>query len=121
MKPARAIAMLDRQLAAHGQTVTLRRPGTPAVSADLPAFVRGYKPQELVGAITQGDSEVTLSPTHIAESGWPGALAQVDGTDAAVPRKGDKVVIQGRLRNVEAAVPIYLAGTLVRVNLTVRG
>jgi hypothetical protein len=121
MTPAGAISMLDRQIAEHGQTITLRRPGTPGVEAELPAFVRGYRPEELVGAIIQGDSEVTISPTDIASSGWPGALAQTDGTDPMVPRKGDKVVLKGRVRNIEAAVPIYIADTPVRVKLMVRG
>lgn len=119
MTPANAIAKLDAQLAVHGQTITLRRSGSPNVDVSLLAFVRGYEPRELNGGVVQGDSEVTISPTGIGS--WPGALAQSDGTDTKVPRKNDKVVIAGRVRNIEAPMPIYIGSTLVRVNLQVRG
>lgn len=119
MTPADAIAILDRQLAEHGQTITLRRNGSPNVDVSLSAFVRGYEPRELNGGVVQGDSEVTISPTGIGS--WPGALAQSDGSDTKVPRKNDKVLIAGRLRNIEASAPIYIGSTLVRINLQVRG
>lgn len=112
MTPAQAIASLDATLAEHGQPVTLRRLGSPNVDVTLPAFVRGYQPNELVGGIVQGDTMVTISPTGIGT--WPSGASEV-------PKKNDKVVIAGRLRNVEMPDPIYLAGTLVRVNLQVRG
>lgn len=113
MTPWRAIAMLDRQIRAHGQPVTLRRMVTNGDPVDLQvgAFVRGYKPEELVGGIAQGDTMVTLSPTSLAGS----------ALEASPPRRNDKVLVDGRLRNVEMADPVRLAGTLVRLNLQVRG
>lgn len=126
MTPEESIAMLDRQLAAHGQDVTLRRlTGTQLIPFDVVcrAFVRGYGPDELTGTIAQGDSLVILSPTEIEANDWPGpnSSATPDTSDRRVPRKGDKVVIAGRVRNVEAPAPIYLGGELVRINLQVRG
>lgn len=125
MTPAQAIAHLDAALARRGEDVELRRmTGTSqqvAFSATCRAHVRGYKPEELVGAITQGDSMVILSPTDIERAQWPGGQEPDGPGDRRVPRKGDKVMVQGRLRNVEAAAPKYMAGTLVRIEMQVRG
>lgn len=125
MSPQEMIAGLDDALREAGQTVTLRRlVGTTSQTPYdivLPAHVRGYAPNEIVGGIRQGDSKVIVSPSPIAAAGWPGAGSATDGTDARMPRMGDKVITQGRTRNVEAAVPIYAADTLVRIELQVRG
>ncbi|WP_336799572.1 hypothetical protein [Kaistia sp. MMO-174] len=108
MTPDAAIAMLDRTVARHGQTVILRR-----ATDDLTArgFVRDYKPEEIVGGIAQGDTNIALSPTQIAGSQF----------DAAPIRRNDKVVIRGRVRNVEAADFLLIDDRLVRINLQVRG
>lgn len=105
--------MLDRQIAAHGQPVTLRRMVTNGDPVDLAAaaFVRGYKPEELIGGVAQGDTMVTLSPSALVGSAFA----------ANLPRRNDKLVVEGRLRNVEMADPVRLSGTLVRLNLQVRG
>lgn len=121
-----AIAALDEALADVGQEIRLQRlTGTQLISfsVDLPAIVRGYTPEELVGGITQQDSFVILSPTEIERKGWPGANSSATPTnqDRRVPRKGDKAVINGKLRNVEAAVGIYVADVLVRIELRVLG
>lgn len=128
MTPAAAIASLDRQLAAIGEDVILRRTiGTAnQVNIDVVcrAFVRGYEPKELVGSIVQGDSQVTISPTQINRAQWPGGqpvTSPPSATDPRVPRKGDKMIVAGKPRNVEAAAPIYLAGELVRIDLQVKG
>lgn len=107
--------MLDRQIRKHGQTVTLRRvvPNAPAVEATLRCAVRGYRPEEITDGITVGASQVILSPTHLrgtpfeAEANWP--------------RKNDKIVINSRVRNVEAPDPIKVDDVLVRFNLVVSG
>ncbi|RUM97911.1 hypothetical protein EET67_09865 [Pseudaminobacter arsenicus] len=114
MTPARAIAMLDRQLAAHGEKVVMRRytasSGSPRPKTDISnvsALVRAIKAEELVGGIDMTASTVVLSPTGLA---------------ALLPlKKGDKVVIQGRERNVELPKPIFVHDTLVRITLLVTG
>lgn len=114
MTPAQAIAALDAALAVAGEDVTLQRLAsgvTVANTASCRAMVRGYKPEELVGAIVQGDTQVILSPTDLTAGNWPANMIV----------NGDKVVIQGRRRNVEAAAPILMTGTLVRIELQVRG
>lgn len=124
------IAELDAALAADGEDIVLRRvkganlATQQNVDVICRAFVRGFAPNELVGAITQQDSRVVLSPTQIDAAGWP--ADEADSTsliDARVPRKnrGDKCVIQGRPCSVEAAKGILIDGTLVRIDMTVRG
>lgn len=119
---------LDAMLRSDGQQVTLRRVvGTTnqtSVDCQCWAFVRGYKAEELAGAVIQGDSAVILSATDIIAAQWPGGQAVTSppgATDPRVPRKGDKIIIEGRTRNVEASDPVYVAGELHRVNLQVRG
>lgn len=125
MTPAACIAALNRVLAAHGEDIRLQRlMGTQQVPVEVAcrAHVRGYEPHELVGGIAQGDSRVLISPTEIEAAQWPGG--QVEGAvvgDARVPKKGDRLFIAGRARQVEAVKPIYLDGELVRIEMAVRG
>lgn len=113
MTPANAIAMLDRQMAEHGQPVVLRRVAAnlPTIEKAVAAFVRGYKSYELVGGIQQGDTMVIISPTTLAGSPFA----------SAIPRSGDKMTFDGRLRNVQMVDLVTIAGTVVRINIQVRG
>jgi len=106
MTPAEAIATLDDQITRHGQPVALRR-GSSGPQHDALAFVRGYRPEELVGLIQQADRGVTLSPTSLEGFG--------------LPRSGDAFSAAGRPGVVQDDVePIHIGGVLVRVNLRVR-
>ncbi len=113
MTPAAAIAMLDRQLAQHGQSVTLRRlvSNQPDAEHATRAFVRNYRPQEVTAGITIGSSNVVLSPTGLAGSAFA----------ADLPKAVDKIVILGRQRNILAAEPVVVDDVLVRINLVVAG
>lgn len=104
---AEAIAELDRALSLSGQTVAVKKTtaGVPAQGDSQPAFVRGYKPDELVGDVRQNDLRIILSPTGLAE----------------LPEKGWKVLARGKTRNVEAAEHISMGDTVVRIELQVRG
>lgn len=114
--PAEAIAELDRALVETGQDVTLRRytapSGTPRPKIDLPVrgFVRPVEEltvKELVGNITTPYFEVILSPT---------------GTAALLPIvRGDKIVIDGKERNVEMPRRITMDNVLVRMKIMVAG
>lgn len=108
-----AIADLDDALRLSGEDVTLRRIVANAddlVRPGVRAFVRGYRPEELVGGIEQGDSQVVLSPT-----GMPAEFV------AAPLRKNDRIVTAGRTRNVEHVDPVRIGGVTVRINALVRG
>lgn len=115
MTPAAAIAMLDQQIHVHGQDITLRRPVANAAAIEKPfrAFVRGYRPDELAGGLQQGDTQVVLSPT-----GLPAEFADADATRL---RKLDRIIFDGRTRTVKFVEPVRIAGTLVRMNVTVEG
>jgi hypothetical protein len=116
MTPADAIAMLDRQIAEHGQTVTFERlVGTGPTATrqgggvQIAAHVRTLREDELIAGMTQNDLMVIVSPTGL------------DGWQFGIPIKGDKVVVDGVSRNIELPQPIKIAGTLVRLNLKVKG
>ena len=102
MTPIQAIDALNRQIAEHGQSVALRR-GTASVS--VKGFVRGLKPEQLVGMLTQADRQVTVSPTGLGSYG--------------APRKNDDVSLDGALGTVKAVEEIKIGTTPVRYNLTV--
>lgn len=114
MTPADIIADMDAFLASSGETVVLRRytapTGTPRPkieSGDVFAAVRPVRAAELVGSIDQAWSKVVLSPT---------------GLSGLLPiKKGDKIIIQGRERNVEFPRPFEVQNTLVRIELMVSG
>lgn len=113
MTPAQAIAALDRQIARHGQAVSLRKNGAAAdgsADATVRAFVRGYRPEELAGGVQQTDSQVVLSPSALAGTVF-----------AAGAKRLDKILIDGRLRNIEGANPVRINGVIVRHELWVRG
>lgn len=113
MTPTQIIANLDASLSRVGETVTVRRwtapTGTPRPKTDVSvnASVRAVKADELVGDLDMTASVAVLSPT---------------GLSSLLPlKKGDKLVIQGRERNIELPKPIYVGGTLVRINVMVSG
>jgi len=108
MTPQQAIGMLDRQLAKHGSDVVLVRGD---VRATVRAFPRGYKGDELGDGISQGDSQVVLSPSSLVGTVFADELPQQD----------DWVNFGGRERHVENGEPVLLANVVVRINLQVRG
>lgn len=112
MNAAAAIASLDRQLAAHGQSVTLKRgaPAAPDNSATVNAFVRGKRRDELAGGASQEVRTVVLSPTGLAAASWPDQ-----------PKKDDWLTVEGRDRIVLEAERILFGGTAIRHELKIKG
>lgn len=114
MTAAEVIADLDRALQARGELVTLRRYTAPNGSprpkvdlADVWAFVRPLEAEDLVGNIDSTFSKVIVSPT---------------GKSSLLPfLKNDKVLIDGRERNVELPKSIRYQNVLVRIVLMVGG
>lgn len=110
MTPNQAISALDRQLAMHGQTVILRRySGNPRQPSDIEirAFVRPVKAEQMAGDIDSTFENVVVSPTGCLAM-WP-------------LLKGDKVVIDGRERNIEFPKMKKLNDAFVRADLLVGG
>lgn len=105
--PAGIISRLDASLLKHGEDVTLRKSNTATGEVTVRARVRLYEPAELVGIINQGDSKVIISPTGLTSFG--------------VPPANGYVVVNDIPRRIIAPNPIRVAGTLVRIELQVRG
>lgn len=107
MTPERALAKLNRQLAKHGQLVTITRKGYPPVT--VPALVRRADPEALTGGIVQTKVKVTVSPTGFEAWSPP-------------PGEGDWVKTEdGDGRKSLPAEIVRLDGVVVRINLTVEG
>lgn len=124
----RFITALDYALAKAGQTVVLRRlygqaPNVVNVdSPAIPAAVRSPSNEELAAGYAQTDSVVILSPTGIADAQWPGGeLPSATGADPSLPRRNDKAIFDGRIRNVELVKPFVVDNDLVRIELRVLG
>jgi hypothetical protein len=118
MTPERAISLLDRSLAQHGENTQLGRVLSPTdpynylALIPLRAFVRPLAQVGLVSVIT--------SPTQTINGGWA-ELAPVAAGDPDVPRKNDKIVVSGRQRNIESVRPFYIDTTLVRIEMDATG
>ena len=117
MTPASAIASYRRAMAIAGTTVTIRRyfgSGSDRASFEVrvPARIRDYNPDELVGDIQQGDQEVIV------------LVEDLVARQMALPlERGDKAVIRGRECNIEApdGNTRRIAGVLIAYELQVRG
>jgi hypothetical protein len=109
MTPSSAIALLDRQLAAHGRSVTLVRSGGVPANLTCRAIVRDFKPDEFVGTIQQGDRLAILSPTPLTPAGW------------LEPKEGDRLLHDGKWHRVQAPDRIAVNDVIVRVELHLRG
>lgn len=121
MSSADDIAQLDRDIARYGEDIVLRRPG---IDLTVRAHVRTFRQEEITGGVMLGDLKVILSPTGLDASAWLAAASA--GTppfdpDRRVPRRNEKAIVQGRLRNVENPMPFVIGGELVRIELVVRG
>lgn len=127
--PAGSIARLDAALSRRGEDIVISRlvkrsAASVKVEVACRALVRAVSADQIAGTITQNDFSVTLSPTEIAAAGWPGQddnIVSGSGVDPRAPRTTDKVVIQGRERQVKASKPILIANVWVRTDMIVAG
>lgn len=108
MTPAQIIADLDGALQRVGQDVKLRHGNSAAGEVTARALVRGIKAAEFASWMQQSDRKVVVSPTSLAVFGEP--------------KDGEFVVFDGKPRRIVGEPElIRVAGTLVRVNMVVRG
>lgn len=110
MTPAAAIAALDRQIAAHGEAVTLRRIGSPS---DTTLAARAFVRRAAIDPLAAG--------TDAAQAGTTVILSPTGLTTFVPPVRGDHITIAGRLANIEEVETITMASTVVRYNLRVSG
>ena len=116
LTPEIVIAELDASLARTGQDVVLRRytasAGNPRPKIDVPvrAFVRPVDDdtvKNLVGNLATPYFEVITSPT---------------GVQAVLPLvRGDKIVIDGKERNIEMPKHIKFQDVLARIKIVAAG
>ncbi len=123
------IDALNRALANYGEDVVLRRTvkrsGSNVVAeVTCRAAVRAVSAEQIVGTITQNSLNIVMSPSEIVAADWPGADDNIivgSAVDKHLPRTTDKMVVQGKERQVQAAKPIYVNGVWVRTDLVVAG
>jgi hypothetical protein len=86
------VSTVANAIARVGKAATLRRVAGPLtfVSVGVKAVVRAYQPNELQGAIIQGDRQARISNVEIGARQWPGP-----------PRRGDQLILDGRTYNVQ--------------------
>ena len=119
--PAGTIARLDEALERRGEEVILRRVvGTVNQSftdVTVLALVTGFKPQELVGGITQESLLLVISPTQINQTQWPGGMPPSFVGDPRIPLKGYKAVVRGKIRSIEGILPRMPRGEIGRAHV----
>lgn len=124
--PAELIMALDRHLAEAGTAVTLRRMTDPATDVAVMAAERQGAPDELAGGVMTGSHRLVLSPTGLEDAAWQAAYALTGGQsepapfnpDPRWPKKGDRVILRGRLLEVMDVKPIEVLGRVVRIEVT---
>jgi hypothetical protein len=119
-------ADLDTALAKDGQWIEIHRLiGIQQIPVKVRcrAFVRGIAAQDLAPGIKQDTSDVIISATEIIKSGWPGPNSSATPTivDRRVPTTSDRALIAGKVRQIDASLPVYTGDDLVRINLRVLG
>jgi hypothetical protein len=108
------IADLDWMIAEVGEEVRLQRLTTGpegeaiAFEAVFLANVRSASPTDLVEPGAR-ETAVVISPTALLESRFPG-----------LPRRDDRIIIQGIAMAVVEVAPVYIGKSLARVRLNCR-
>lgn len=129
LSPEECIADLDEGLA-EAETIELWRPSglggsVTYTKVTCAAVVRVYaRGEQAIGAgIEEMQLLVTISPTEINAAGWPGTSPVGTPPFTSDPRipliDVDKVAVQGQMRTVKFVEPIFVQGTLVRINMRV--
>lgn len=80
-------------LSTRGQSVTLRRVGSPSVDVACMAMITHEDDAVGTGGISQYRRQITISNSEIAAATWPGP-----------PRKGDQVIADGKTMTVQAVL-----------------
>lgn len=92
-------------------------------NVDLPllASVRPGPSRELNGTITQSDDIVTINANDVRHAGWPWVLRDGSQYDDWLPKRGDRVIINGRVKTVMAVEIRFVHGEPARIDLVARG
>ena len=100
----------------------------PVIRAKVPAIVRALTSEQLVGAITQQNLFLIISPTHLFDGKrWPGGITQtlqsnvIDISDPRFPNTSDNVVCRGSQKQITNAKPVFDSGECIRIELSCLG
>lgn len=120
------IADLDAALADVGEPIKLRCNGDVADEVTCQAKVTAISREEIAAGIAETMLNVIMSPSEINAAQWPrtsrGQLKPPFDEDPRIPRVGkDEAIVRGRARTVDFVDPLFVGGTLVRINMRVAG
>ncbi len=101
------VASIAARIEREGEDVTFTR---GAHVATVRAFVRGYRPQELVDDIQQGDREMRIAPAALDAAGYPDA-----------PTRPDQVLIGDAYATVQSCETVKLRGVPAMHVVQIRG
>ena len=100
-----------RNLATRGRPMTLSRISTGApVAVTVVGTLRLFNPQDLTGAVKQGDARIEIGHDEIAAASWPHP-----------PSSPDQVLVDGQTYSVQGAMPVCEGPTIIGWSLHVRG
>jgi hypothetical protein len=127
------LAQLDRRLARRGEPIFLQRKvgTTPQslVQCEVPAIVRALTVEQLIGAITQQNFFIIISPTDILRAQWPGGKTAAAGSQGGIiapadprfPSTSDFIFLRGSQKSVQRVAPVFDRGACIRVEINVLG
>lgn len=101
-----------RNLATRGRPMTLSRISVdaPPVTVTVVGTLRLFNPQDLTGAVKQGDARIEIGHDEIAAASWPHP-----------PSSPDQVLVDGQTYSVQGAAPVCEGPTIIGWSLDVRG
>jgi hypothetical protein len=116
MTPQERIGRLDQGLARVGQRVQLQRTGS---TTDPTSFSATADCQAQVISVGINNSQIIISPTDLLIAPfWPGVNTNpADVGDLLLPRKTDKILVNGMQRQIQNVHPRYVDSVLVRVEI----
>lgn len=77
------------EMARHGQSATIKRPGSPDVSATVPVKLFDASAAAVSGAAASNARTAIVAELHLTAASWP-----------TPPRKGDQIVVGTRIHTV---------------------
>lgn len=101
-----------RLLQRDGRPMVLRRiiKGAPAVTVTVIGKVTSYLPQEITGAVRQGDVRIAIGQDEIAAAAWPTPI-----------RSPDEIAVDDLTYAVQGALPLYEGTAVIGWNIHARG
>lgn len=109
MTPAQARDSYRRSMV-NGETVTLRRAAT--AYPNIRARAVNFSPEELIGGVEQGERKLIVLAEDLVSAAFPLPI-----------QRGDKIVLRGKVLNIEDADDSTrrIAGELIAIDVRALG